>query len=220
MAERLIIDYITSGNGYQRGYNFVTPTDHLPSAVKKLLWRAAMPRGTKWAAYIGARSLKSIPLPNGQIALAMTTVTDRQDEIGRGGLRRAEIQLIPAREYRLALQRHLAQLPASAHQRADAMLSWRLWKRIADKALPKVNREAQIILAHAYSTMEDWLALEALVLKIALARPVNLLARWGARPTFTTLALDYREESRIVALPIERANRYHDRKDAFILKLP
>lgn len=78
---QLVIDYVLEG--HQRGYNFTSSTQGFHDDVLKSIWRAAMPKGQGWGAYVGARSLKAFALEDSRLALSEVTVTDRRDESGR-----------------------------------------------------------------------------------------------------------------------------------------
>jgi hypothetical protein len=73
------------------------------------------------------------------------------------------------------------------------------------RRIPKVQGDSQTVLAHPYKTADTWQIIEALI----LVEAVELLdRRWlGSRYfSFTTLALEYRDESQLVVLPESRAS--------------
>src|SRR5690348_15584456 len=88
---RLVIEYLLQG--YTPGYNFTTPTSGIDEDALKVIWRNAFLRGQGWANYVGASSLKVFPVKDNLYAVSDMTVTDIQDEAGRKGIRRAEIEL-------------------------------------------------------------------------------------------------------------------------------
>ena len=96
---QLVLEYVFEG--HKRGYNITSPTNGFNDDTLKTVWRNAMPRGQGWGAdaYIGARSLKSFPLPDGRIALADVHVTGLHDESGRGGIRKAVVDIMQPGEY-------------------------------------------------------------------------------------------------------------------------
>lgn len=200
---RLVIDYVLEGEN--RGYNFVTPTAHLPPDVVKLLWRSAMPRGQGWGAYTGARALKCLPLQTGRVAFVEITVTGRQDESGRQGLRRAEITVFNNDDYTPFLETRWRALPETIRSVAEAKLSGRFWRRVADSMIPRMGTPAQIVLTYPFTGFEAWQVVEACVFKLALTQNLRAMKDWLPPIPFTTLALDYREESRLVALPQNNA---------------
>jgi len=212
---RLVIDYLLEGEN--RGYNFVTPTDYLHPDVVKAVWRNAMPRGQGWSApsYIGARSLKCIPLGAERFAISEVTVTERRDEMGRQGLRRAEITVMNPGEHADDLERRWNELPASARAAAENRFGQRWWRR----AMPQMNAPRQIVLAYPYTNAEDWLLVEAYVLKLATAQRVRGAKAFGSVTPFTTLALDYREESQIVAIPLDKAQHITPPKGVSVINL-
>lgn len=204
---RLILEYILDGP--HPGYTFTTPGDGLDATALKTIWQNALPRGTGWRHYPGARALKGFPLDDGrQAALADVIVTDQQDETGRQGIRRAEITVLDAADYLDALALRLAMLPETARQEAGRRLSWGRWKQIADRAAPGTRRNSgQIVLAAPYTGVADWQVMEAIVLMVATAPPLRLLSGWPRVPPLTTLALDYHAEARLVALPLAAIER-------------
>lgn len=214
---RLVIDYVLDGE--DRGYRFTTPTDHLTPQIVRTIWRHAMPRGQGWGAdlYIGARSLKCIPLNSQWVALSDVTVTDRRDESGRQGLRRAEISLIAIEDYPDFLAERWARLPDDARQVAERRFGVRLWQRIADAALPRMNTPSQIVLTYPYTDAEAWQVVEACALKVATTQRVRPVA--APVIPFTTLALDYRDESAIVALPQDKAERIKPGRGVSVVEL-
>lgn len=216
MNPSLVIDYVLEGEN--RGYNFITPTDHLAPATVRTIWRQAMPRGQGWnaARYLAAHSLKCIPLENGRVAFSDVVVTAMQDEVGRQGIRRAEVQIAPAADYQSLMQARYAALPLAVRTAAEDKIGLGLWKRVFDKTLPKLKGDSQIILAHPYTNAEAWQVVEAVVLRLAMAR---LVKGWGKFTPFTTLALDYREESRLVAVPQEIAASFKPNKSSAVINI-
>lgn len=200
-TDPLVIEYVFEG--HQRGYNLTSPTRHLGEATVKTIWRNAMPRGQGWGAYIGARSLKAFPLDDGRIALSEVTVTDLQDEGGRRGIRRAVIHTLSQDDALAHLRDRLASYPPETLARIEKKPSLGQWKHIVDETLPKLRRDGQIVLSRPYTTDEDWQSVEAFILKLVMAR-LNPLRRWGKLPPFTTLALDSRDESPLVAIPTQQ----------------
>lgn len=195
---QLVLEYVFEG--HKRGYNFTSPTNGFNDDTLKTVWRNAMPRGQGWGApqYEGARSLKSFPLPDGRIALADVTVTGLKDESGRAGIRRAEIDIMQPGEYLEVLQTRFSRYPQSLQTEASHK------PRFGRRRLPKVQGDSRVVVAHPYSTAERWQVIEALVLYEA----IELLdRRWlGSKYfAFTTLALEYRDESQLVVLPEARA---------------
>ena len=203
--QQLVIDYVLDGE--QRGYNFVTPTRSISTADRKTIWRQAMPRGQGWgdSLYADARAIKCIPLSHGQVAISEVRVTGQRDEIGRQGLRRAEISVLDGDEYEAFMTARWQEYPPDIREAANSKLGLGLWARLTDAAMPKVKGEAQIILAHRYSGAAGWQVVEAVIFKIALAKRVRWFKGWGRINPFTTLVLDHREESRLIAMPLEVA---------------
>jgi len=197
----LVIEYVFEG--HKRGYNFTSPTRGYDDDALRVIWRSAMPRGQGWGQYIGARSIKAFPLPDDRIALAEAVVTDQADEGGRRGIRRVTIEALTARQFTGALQSRLASYPAEARGIADFRV--KTCAREIDRAIGRFRRDPQAILIHPYRGGDDWQAVEAMILSLAL-NPTGTLKRIGSPLSFTTLALDYRDESRIVALPAEKSD--------------
>ncbi|NWG16890.1 MAG: hypothetical protein HXY41_09665 [Chloroflexi bacterium] len=198
----LVLEYVFEG--HQRGYNFTSPTRGYSDSTLKAIWRSAMPRGQGWAAYTGARSLKSFALEDGRLALSEVTVTDQRDESGRGGIRRAVIQVMYPGAYAEYLKDRLRRFPASVRVAVDRWPSFGQRRQLFECARPRLRGNLQIVCAYPYQTPESWQIAEAILLKLALMP--GLLLRSGFLP-FTTLALDNRDESALVALPADRAAR-------------
>jgi hypothetical protein len=200
---RLVLEYVLEG--HRRGYNFTTPTHHFSDEELKLIWRRAMPRGQGWGApeYAGARSLKAFQVAPSLVAISDVTVTDMRDEGGRGGIRRAVIDVVSVGQYRGYLEERLAMLPGDLQARLARQPTCAQRVRIVQRSLSWFWRDPQLVLAHPFGDTAHWQFIEALVIKLALA-PVGPMKRWGSVISFTTLALDYRDEGQIVALPAAR----------------
>lgn len=203
MTNPLVIEYVFVG--HERGYNFTSPTHGYDDATLKAVWRQAMPRGQGWGAdtYQGARMLKCFPLDDRRVGLAEVTVTDLQDEHGRRGIRRAEVDVLSTDAAVERLRARLTGYPPDVQATIDGRPTLRQWWHIVADALPGLKRDSQVVLARPYTGPTDWMLVEAFVLKVALSRLIPL-RRWGKITPFTTLALDYRDESRLVALPAQR----------------
>lgn len=182
----LVIEYQLEGR--RRGYDFSSSTAGFNDDTLKSVWRAAMPRGQGWGAPVfqGARALKSFPLADGRLALSEVMVTGLTDEHGRGGIRRAEVAICQPGEYAELLAARLARLPS-------------LFSGTSER-LPRPAGDAQVICTHEYRSPKAWSRVEAVVL--LTAHDVLTRGLFGRRfVSFTTLALDYRDESQWVALP-------------------
>lgn len=186
--------------GHQRGYQYVGDTAGFNDDTLKTVWRNAMPRGQGWgsAVYRGALSLKSFALPDGRLALSETVVTDQQDESGRSGIRHAQVMILQPGEYAERLNDRMLQYPGWVQVELNRGTG--LFGR---RRVPDVKGDEQVILTHPYHS-ESWTLVEALVIKAAVGA---LRRRWSGAHfvAFTTLALDWRGESLLVALPAERA---------------
>lgn len=206
---QLVLEYVFEG--HKRGYNFTSPTGSFSDAVLKAIWRTAMPRGQGWGAdgYIGARSLKCFTLESGGVVASDVVVTDLRDESGRSGIRRAVIDVMPPSEFLPYLERRWQRYSSAAQAQVERRFTNGLRGRIWEQALPRFNKEPQIVFAARYSTPADWEVVEALMVKLMLA-PITPMKRWGKIIPFTTLALDHREESRVVVLPEDRAQKLND----------
>lgn len=213
----LTIEYNLTG--VRRGYAFTTPTDDIDPEIIKTLWRNAMPRGQGWGdpALVGARSIKSFLLHTGEIALCDVTVTDLHDELGRTGIRHAAIQIMTIKEQQEALKKRLADMPAELVAHAESKLTSREWQLMFRKRRgeqpPASFVKPQTILAAPYD-MNGWGFVEACIL--LLATRATLLANLievspSVNPfadralSFTTLALDSKDETRLIAIPLDKA---------------
>ncbi|MEZ4670825.1 MAG: hypothetical protein R3E39_23210 [Anaerolineae bacterium] len=195
---QLTIQYVHEG--HKRGYNYTSPTNGFNDDTLKTVWRTAMPRGQGWGAaiYNGAESLKTFPLPDGRIALAQVTVTGERDEDGRGGIRRAVVDIMQPGEYLDALRARLMRYPTLIQSVVNREHGF------GRRRIPRVRGEKQVLLSHPYADANRWQLVEATILVEAVE---HLERRWlsGKYFSFTTLALDYREESQVVVLPELRA---------------
>jgi hypothetical protein len=216
----LEIGYVLEGT--RRGYGFTTPTDGLDPDALKAIWRGAMPRGQGWDAYTGTPALKCFPLDSGEAVLCAVSVTDMQDEVGRRGIRQARIVVESPAEFRRDLLNRLYALPQETVADAERKLYSREWellfKKYRDTKKPKSFIKPQTILAYPYSAA-GWPFVEACILLLVTRSTLltNLIEISPAiNPfadkilSFTTLALDYREEGRIVALPLEKIRAFPD----------
>jgi hypothetical protein len=201
----IVIEYRLDGK--RPGYAFTSPTQAVDDQTLKIIWRHAMPRGQGWGnpSYAGAQSLKTFWLDKKRYAVSTATVTDQRDESGRGGIRRAEVEVMSAAAYLKFLEGRIGRFPPALQQAADRRLTHTFWQQVLDRLTPKLKPHRQIVLAHPYTDPDAWSLMEVLVMKVATSRRIRLIKGWGAINSFTTLALDYREESSIVALPLERA---------------
>lgn len=196
---QLVIEYVFEG--HERGYNFTSSTKGIDEHTLKHIWRNAMPRGQGWGQYIGANSLKCFPLPNSQkIAVCDVTVTDLADERGRKGIRKAVVDIVPETAYFDLLRERLANYSESIRSRADDRLTFCKRTNIIGKTLPKFRKDHQLILVRPYKNPDDHQVMEAFTLRLAL-EPLISMRRWGTVIPFTTFALDYLEESKMVVLP-------------------
>ncbi len=196
---KLVIEYVFEGQ--HRGYNFTSATDDYSEAILKTIWRQAMSKGRGWGdgVFVGARSIKAFPLPDDQIAVSKITVTDLTDESGRRGIRRAEIDVMPPQVYHHHLQSRITAYPADVQARAKVH-----YNQLHDH-FPRLKRTMPLILAQHFKTQRDWWTIEALILKL-VTKPLRQMKRWERVIPFTTLALDHRDESRIIAVPTAKAN--------------
>lgn len=216
----LTIDYVL--NGRRRGYSFTSPTDGLHPELLKIIWRSAMPRGQGWSAekYRGARALKCFPLPSGEVAFCETVITDLRDEVGRGGIRRTDIRVMTEHEHHEYLRHRLGELPAQTTAEAETRLNSRDWQLLFNKnreaKRPRTMIKPQTILAYPYMA-GAWQFVEACILLLAsratlLTNLIEVSPRLNPFAdrvlSFTTLALDYQEGGRIVALPLDQAQAY------------
>ncbi len=196
---QLTLEYVFEG--HKRGYNITSATNGFNDDTLKTVWRNAMPRGQGWGAdvYVDAHSLKSFPLPDGRLALADVNVTGLRDESGRGGIRKAVVDIMQPGEYLDALRARLGRYPQNVQIEASRKPGF------GRRRMPKVQGDSQVVLAHPYHSVDAWQLVEAIILTEALEL---LDRRWlgGKYFPFTTLALEYRDESQVVVLPESRAN--------------
>ncbi len=206
----LVIEYVLEG--HQRGYNFTSSTQGYTDDDLKIIWRKAMPRGQGWSAFVGARSLKCFPLDENQLRVAVceTIVTDLRDENGRGGIRRATIEVMARADYYVYLERRLSNLSGHVRVQVDKLPTLKQRLTIANKVMPRPRRNSQLVVVHDYAGPDHWQVTEGLLLKLARF-PIGPMRRWGKVIPFTTLALSHGDESALVALPTAKAQSI-DRK--------
>lgn len=199
---QLVIEYVLEG--HRRGYNFTSPTAGFTDEVLRTVWRNAMPRGQGWSApiYAGARALKAF-LVGDCAAVSRVTVTDQRDDSGRGGILRAVVDVMVLGEYTAYWEAHLRAYPADVQTALARLPTLAQRARLADYAL---KQRPQLVLAHHYENAHAWQVVEGLVIKLALS-PCPPVPRSGRIVPFTTLALDYRDEAALVALPTARARQ-------------
>ncbi|MGQ9888326.1 MAG: hypothetical protein ACUVSX_07540 [Aggregatilineales bacterium] len=199
---QLVIEYVLEG--HRRGYNFTSPTAGFADEVLRTVWRSAMPRGQGWnaPAYVGARALKSF-LVGDFVAVSQVTVTDQRDDSGRGGIRRAVVDVMTFSEYTAYLHERLRAYPPDVQAALERLPTLAQRARIMNRAM---KQSKQLVLAQAYDGPRAWQVVEGLVIKLALS-PFPPVPRNGRIVPFTTLALDHRDESALVALPAARARQ-------------
>lgn len=203
---QLILEYVLEG--HKRGYNFTSAIHGLDDAALKHIWRNAMPRGQGWGGYIGAQSLKTFPLEDGRVAVSEVTVTDMQDESGRTGIRRAVIDVLYEDDYLAHLDQRLLNYPAIVRERLEHLPTFLQRAKITNHL--RFKSDPQVVLAYPFAGAYAWQLIEALLIKIALS-PIGPMRRWSPIVPITTLALDYREESPVVVLPQEQAQKLAQR---------
>lgn len=198
---QLIIEYNINGSERERGYQFTTPTNGFDPDTIKTIWRNAMPRGQGWgdASFIGARSIKSFELDNGQIAVSEVTVTDLVDENGRKGIRRAEIDVMSKPVYAHHLRSRWLGYPTDIMAQAKDK-----YIRL-QRNFPKLKKKMPLVLSYPFESIKDWWLIEALMLQLVLS-PTHQMRKWGKIIPFTTLSLNHLGESKIVALPTHKAH--------------
>ncbi len=198
----LVIEYVLEG--YRRGYNFTSPTGGYDDDTLKVIWRRAMPRGQGWGApeFVGAQSLKCFPLSHDRVALSEVTVTALRDENGRAGIRRAVVSVLTPGACVEALRERLAAYSSAVLAALERKPTLGEWKRIVDQALPKLCGDGQLVFSKPFTSAESWQVLEAMIVKVAISR-AGTLAHSGRMIPFTTLALDYHDESRLVGIPAQ-----------------
>jgi hypothetical protein len=201
---RLIIEYVL--DGYRRGYNFTSPTQGIAAELLAQVWRMAMPRGQGWAVplYRDAVALKCFPVSEQQVALSIVSVTDLADENGRRGIRRALIDLYTVDACRDQLQERLEAYPEAIRRYVEKKPGF--WQRhqILERAQSN-SRDSQAILARPYVDTGDWQYVEAIIVKLALGG-----GKRSPIVPFTTLALDHRDETRLVGIPAQQLSQTHE----------
>lgn len=198
----LTIDYRL--DGLRPGYQFTSPTGGIADSDLKTIWRQAMPRGQGWGAYIGARSIKCFAVGRGRLAISEVVVTDRADEEGRRGLRRAEITVMGQADYEASIRARLKAYPVEVRKAAGHRMDAGRWVRVLLNAVPRLNGKEQAVLTHPYTTPDDWAVLEFMVLYLSTRWSVRAVRGLPPVVPFTTLALNHNEEAPITAIPASK----------------
>lgn len=191
-----IIGYIPG-----KGYGFIEHSPELDESSLAKIWRQAIPRGTGWSTFIGARILKGFHIGQASVVVSSIRVTKEQDEFGRSGLLKASVQIMSPSEYVQHLRKELADLPQIARDEAE-----RKFPTLSQLML-KTTRHLRTMIVHPYQGVTDWQTIEALTLRLVLSLPKPLIPKLS----FTTLALSATDEARIVALPLRQAEDIHHR---------
>jgi hypothetical protein len=202
----LVIEYRM--DGHERGYNYTSDTSAYSDETLKHVWRHAMPRGQGWGApqYAEAQTLKCFTLPHSsEVAFSQISVTPDHDEQGRGGIRRAVIDVMPEREYADYLTQYMARYPASVQTELARLPTLSQRTRITSATLPYVRRSNRLVLARPYRDRAQWLVMEGMIIKLALSPPKSM-ANWGPIIPFTTLTLSAHDEGQILGLPADRVS--------------
>jgi len=199
---QLTIEYVFEG--HKRGYNITSSTRGVDEAHQRKIWRSAMPRGQGWGQYMGATSLKCFPLDEDTVAVSQIRVTDLEDENGRKGIRKAVVDLLSVTAYFAFLRDKLDTYPDDAKRRAEEKFTFCRKTNIIHKTLPRFRRDTQLVMAYPYRNADNWQTIEAFNIRLVL-EPIGMMSRWGSVIPFTTLALDYREESSVVTLPATKS---------------
>lgn len=205
MPDELVIEYALDTP--RPGYRFKPPTKGVSQDTLNAVWRSAMPRGQGWGAdgFTGARSLKCFPVGARLVAASEVHVTGEEDEMGRRGLRRAEIELISARDYAAWLDARLASIPASIREAAGQQMAGYVWQRVLDRVLLRGGK--RVVLTASYRGPESWQTVEALVLRLVTSPGIRMFEGWGSLTSFTTLAMTWQDEGQIVGVPRQNIGR-------------
>jgi hypothetical protein len=214
----LRLEYVLTGR--QRGYQFTSDTRGVPPEQLKRIWRHAIPRGSSWSdpAYRGARALKCFALDDtgaGRVAVCDVIGTDQVDEVGRTGIRRAEIHVMTIADYDAHVRERLARCTPDVTREAERRLNAHNWELLLKKQMSDGHSplKPQTVFTADYSP-ENWQIVEACLLLLAtratlLTNLIELTPKINPFAdrvlSFTTLALDARDESRLVAIPAARA---------------
>lgn len=193
---QLVIEYVFEG--HRRGYDFTSRTRGYDEATLHTIWRCAMPRGQGWGSYQGARALKVFALPEDHLGISEVTVTDLRDEGGRGGIRRAVVDVIAQADLPNTLQTRWLAYPSHVTQAVREKHAALL------KTMPRLKRGRPLVFSAAYTTAPDWWVVEATLVRLMLDPPRSF-RKWESPLPFTTLALDTRRESPILAMPADHA---------------
>lgn len=230
--DKLFLDYNLRENG-TKGYTLQDIEGKVSGEIRRQIWYSALPKGKGWNAdeFRGVQILKCFELSDGRIAISQVENTNETDEGGRSGIMRSSI-LVASRMRAISwLQQRLTDLieedtilSKHAHQiiNSRGFKSQLIYNRhrspdnhtfdkrsgLLSQLMGAISSKAkgQIILTWDFSK-EHWKIIEIIMLSL-VTRKTNVTSEFLESTNdfinFTTLALDYRDENRIIAIPTSK----------------
>ena len=186
-----------------KGYHCTEHSSGLSDSLIATLERKALPYGSGWGEYAGARSIKGFPLEKGTMALSFVEVTDQRDDHGRPGILRAHCVVADYKHYASLLREPdfgfaaaMGQDEASAGREATVQAGGGSVASVL-RALLGVFCQGKFILRRPYGAPAQWQATERTIRRVLRLLPSPVLKRMS----FTTLTLSTAERASLIAVP-------------------
>jgi hypothetical protein len=176
----------------KRGYTYNLPPE-LDSNTQSEIFKQVLPgesSNAKWAqaVYVGAQIVKAFLAGKELIVVSRLKVSDKQDQVGRQGIREGTYQLLNEEQY-VAFLRQLVSDPDLFSKKFG-------WFRLT-QALFLLSTGTRIIITAKYTNKDKWKEVEELALALALIATLRLRKFISV----TTLTLQVQEETSIIAVP-------------------
>ncbi len=208
----MTIRYVSITSRGSHGYHCVYHSDGLSPSDVALLERTALPYGSNWGSFIGARSIKVFPIASERTAISYIRVVDSADDHGRRGILECQCALITTGQLI-----RLLKLPDFSFDtiinKPDALYSILGGHGPVNDPLPDIQPKPgilprhtsllkllagrKVILKREYRGPEDWRSVEHSIRTFVLGLP-SALIRYAS---FATLTLSEADDMRIIAVP-------------------
>ena len=186
-----------------QGYHCTEHSSGLSDSLIATLERKALPYGSGWGEYAGARSIKGFPLEKGAMALSFVEVTDQRDDHGRPGILRAHCVVADYKQYAsllrepdFGLARATGQEPPTTRRENESQAGGGSVASVL-RALLGIFCHGKFILRRPYGAPVQWQATELTIRRVLRLLPSPVLKRMS----FTTLTLSTAERASLIAVP-------------------
>ncbi len=210
--------YATITSSGRRGYLCVAHSEGLSKSTIATLERIALPFGSSWQLYMGARSVKAFPIDRGRMAVSYVRITDNYDDHGRLGVLTCQCVVVKfeqfvdliSRPYFAfdavfnqpgAVSKLLDSRPGGEDSRVHDELSLKISSSSAFRSRLRLLIGRRVILRRPFSNAEQWRSVEHAVQSLVLHLP-TALKRNISFVTFTTSSAD---PMRLIAMPEGRS---------------